>query len=163
MSETAVAPGKRKVDYRGRNLSRQRFYSVDFSNQDLSKCLMKNTLFHGCNFDDADMSESECEGSEFFGSTFRNTICYRTNFKDAKLANTVFAPKDAFGITVSLQCKSFENMQVPQLWFLSWLLFSSMMIPDPGPIKQDFHADVLGIIGAERYVKLKALFGKRNF
>ena len=117
MSAVQQLANLRDSDYRKMDLCRKRFYSVDFSDLDLSDLKMKYSLMHNCCFDRANMSNTDCEGSEFFGSTFRDTTCYRTNFKDAKLANTVFQPKDAFGITLTLHCKTFENMRVPQIWF----------------------------------------------
>lgn len=149
-------------DYRKMDFCRGRFYSVDFSGLDLSGLKMKYSLMHNCNFNNCNMSNTDCQGSEFFGSTFIDTNCYRTNFRDAKLANTIFAPKDAFGITVTLHCKSFENMRVPQLWYLSWLMLATMMIPDQTPIKENFKDKLIGVIGAERYVKLQNLLRKRN-
>lgn len=143
-------------------LSRQRFYKHDFSGQDLSKAKMKHSLFSECNFDNADMSEADCQGSEFFGSTFRDTKLYRTNFADAKLANTVFMPRDAFGITLTMNCKTFENMQVSQLWLLSFLMLGSMMLPETEPVKTDFRDGILAVIGAERYTKLRAMFARRE-
>ncbi len=143
------------------DLSRQRFYSRDFSGQDLRKVSMRGSLFSSCNFDSADLSEADCTGSDFQGSSFDQTTCYRTNFKDATLAGTRFNPKDCFGMTLTLQCKTFQGMKVGALWFYAWLLFATMMHPFGDT--SDMVDRVVTAIGPERWVKLKALFGKRQF
>lgn len=143
------------------DLSRQRFYGRDFTGMDLRRAAMRSSLFMNCNFTNADMAEADCSGSDFQGSIFEQTNCYRTNFKDAVLANTKFNPKDCFGMTVSLQCKTFKGMKVGALWFFAWLLFATMMHPfgsEAGLVDR-----VVEAIGAERWVKLKAVFGKREF
>lgn len=148
------------INYRDQDLSHKRFYSVNFSGQNLSKCKIKGSLCYQCNFDDADLSEADCEGTDFTGSTFLRTNCYRANFRDASLAATVFEPKDAFGITVTLQCRTFQDMRVSALWWFGWLIFGTAMHPTgtAEPVKDN----LIAAIGAERYAKLKSLFLKRE-
>lgn len=154
--------GNLKTDYRNVDLSRQKLYNVDFSNQDLSRLKIRQSLCYHCNFDNANLSEADCEATEFLGSTFRGTNCYRTNFKDAKLAATVFEPKDAFGITVTLQCKTFDQIKMSELWFYGWLIFATMMRPGNIQTQEELLNKLIAMIGAERYVKLKGLFSKRE-
>lgn len=151
-----------KKDYRGQDLSRKKFYQVDFSKQDLSRMKMRQSLFHRCNFDDADMTESDCEGTEFIGSTFRDTVMYQTNCKDAKLAGTVFMPKDAFGLTITLRCKTFDKMKVSPLWWYVWLMFGSLMQPGSVADTEELHNRLIQAVGPERYVKLTSLLHKRE-
>lgn len=151
-----------KKEYRGRDLSRQRFYQVDFSSQDLSKLKLRQSLFHRCNFDAADMTETDCEGSEFFGSTFRNTVMYRTNCKDAKLAGCVFEPKDCFGITVTLQCKTFDKMKVSPMWWYVWMCFAGLMLPGSVRECEELQNRLIQAVGPERYVRLTTLMSKRE-
>jgi len=160
-----VTPEKYKKDYRAVNLSNQKIYSKDFSGQDLSKLKMRNSLFYQCNFSNADLTETDCSGSEFFGSSFVDAICYRTNFADAKLAGADFRPKDCFGITLTMTCKTFDEMKVSPLWWLGLATFLTMMKPVKVGAKDEDLVDKLigGVFGAERYVKLRALFSKREF
>lgn len=152
-----------KTDYRGQDLSRRKFYSTDFSGQDLSHVRMRQSLFHRCNFDNANMTEADCEGSEFFGSTFRDTVCYRMNAKDAKLAATIFEPKDCFGMTVTLQCKTFDKMKVSTLWWLVWLMFASTMRPGKTVAEEEeWQNKMIAMIGSERYIHLRSLMTKRE-
>lgn len=152
-----------KQDYRTVDLCRKKLYNVNFSGQNLSKLKMRQSLFMGCNFDKADLTETDCEGSEFLGSSFKESILYRTNFRDAKLAGTIFEPRDCYGMTISLTCATFREMKVSQIWWLGFVFFSTLMRPYQGPIHEDLVEKLIGgVLGAERYVKLHALFGKRE-
>jgi hypothetical protein len=149
---------------RTEDLSKKRFYNRDFSGLDLSRLKLRHSVFYNCNFNSSNLSETDCEGSEFFGSTFIDSVCYRTNFKDAKLAGTTFAPKDCMGMTVTMQCQTFDGMKVSPLWFLCWLLMATMMVPGDGVFGKgsELVDKLINVIGTERYLKLRGLFGKRN-
>lgn len=152
-----------KTDYRGKDLSRQKFYSEDFSMQDLRKVKLRQSTFHRCNFDGADMTEAECEGSEFSGSSFRNTNCYRTNFKDAKLGATIFEPKDCFGMTLTLQCSTFTNMKISTVWWMVWVMFASMMKPGRSVAEEEaLQNQLITAVGSEQYVRLRSHLQKRE-
>jgi uncharacterized protein YjbI with pentapeptide repeats len=146
-----------------KDFSRQRFYSTDFSGQDLRRAQMRSSVFYNCKFDNADMTEADCTGSEFTGSSFEQTNCYRTNFRDAALAGTHFNPKDCMGMTITLSCKTFKGMKVGALWFYAYLLFATMMHPFGTETSSTLVDKVIDAIGTDRWVKLKALFGKREF
>jgi hypothetical protein len=61
-----------------------------------------------------------------------------------------------------MQCQTFKGMRVSQLWWMSFLIFASMMIPDKFPIEEPLADNLIVLIGAERYVKLRALFRRRE-
>lgn len=159
---TPIPTSKWKTDYVGQDLSKQKLYFKDFRYQDLTRARMRGSLFYNCNFDEANLTDADCEGSEFVGSTFRNSTCYQTNFRNAKLAATVFEPKDCFGMTITLRCATFTDMKVSQLWWFGWLIFATQMRPDRFPIQEQLLDNLIAMIGAERYTKLRALFEKRN-
>lgn len=145
-----------------RSLARQKFKGTDFSGQDLSHQDLSHSTFEFCNFDRANLTEANCEWSSFVGSSFRDTLCYRTNFKDAKLGATKFYPKDAFQCTLTMDCKTFENAEMGQLWWYAFLMFAASTNPASAPVKEDLKGKLIALIGAERYVKLKQLLGRRN-
>ena len=144
------------------NLSGVSFEGRDFSGQNLSEKNLSHSFFKRCSFDDANLTDAICEGSSFPGCTFRRSICYRTNFANAKLAGTVFAPRDCYGMTISLNCDTFRSMRVSQLWYCAWLLFATQMEVTPGPIKENLRDGVISVLGAERYVRLAKLFQRRE-
>lgn len=142
------------------DLSGKKFYNRSFKGMNLAKKKMRGSLFFQCCFDDADLSESDGTGSDFTCSTFRNTNLYCTNWMNAKLSGIVFEPKDAFGITWTMACKTFDGMRVSPLWSMAWLYFFTIMKPQGQAA--DMVDKVIAAIGAERYAKLTALFSKRQ-
>lgn len=144
------------------NLSGVAWTGRDFTGQNLRGRKLNHSKFIACNFDKADLTEANCEWCDFTGSTFRDTMCTRTNFKDARLVGTVFEPKDCYGMTITLQCQTFQGMKISQLHWYSWLILASMMTPASGPVKGDLTDRLINAIGAERYVKMKNLFRNRE-
>lgn len=140
-----------------------KYERVDYSGQDFRASSLSRMVFHHCNFDGCNLTDVDCEGTDFSGSSFRRALCTRTNFRNAKLANTVFEPQDCYGMTITMDCKTFENARVSQLWWYGWLLFGAMMIPAIGPVKGNLRDVLIATIGAERFVKLRALFTRREF
>jgi uncharacterized protein YjbI with pentapeptide repeats len=146
----------------GVDLSNQKFQGVDFSSQNLAKKKVTGSKFINCSFDDADMSEGDFEHCDFTGSSFRRTNLYYTSFKRSKLACTVFEPRNVYGITFTLECKTFQNMMIDQANWYYYVMLASMMIPGKVPVKENLVDKLIAMIGAERYVKLKALFERRE-
>jgi hypothetical protein len=144
------------------DMSRKKFYNQDFSGKDFSHKKMRSSFFYRCTFDNTDMSHADAEGSEFVGCSFVDTTCYYTNFKDAKLAGNTFKPKDCYGMAVTMSCKTFDGMETRQLWWYGMLMFATMMVPDQEPVNEDLNAKLIALIGAERYVKLRSMFQKRE-
>jgi hypothetical protein len=134
----------------------------DFSGQPLRNKVFKGLKFQDCNFDRADLSYADCSYASFISCSFKDSICYRTNFKDSILANSVFEPADCYGMTITLNCKTFENVQLSQQWWFSMLIFLASMIPASGPVKEDLRAKLIEMIGAVRYTKLRAIFERRD-
>ncbi len=144
------------------NLSGVKFEGKDFSGQNLTKAKLKGSIFRSCNFDRTDMTEADCEGSDFSGSSFVKSILTYANFRNAKLAGTDFQPDDCYGITLTFACKTFENMNVGQIWWYSWLTLTASMLPVSRPVPGDLRGGLITLIGAQRYLKLKEMFGRRN-
>jgi len=144
------------------SLTRQRFEKVDFSGQDLEKADLSFSVFHGCNFDGANMSESNCEGCDFTGSTFRRTKMYRLNGRNAKFAATIFEPIDCYGITLTFDCLTFQSVHIGQLWWYAILSMIASMWPAPAPVKEPLRDNLIALIGAQRYVKLKQMLQARQ-
>jgi hypothetical protein len=142
------------------DLSGKRFHGRSFRGQNLARRKMKGSVFIHCCFDDADLTKADCSNSDFTASSFRNTILYGTNFANSRLAGTIFEPKDCFGMTVTLQCRTFDSMKMSPLWSMGWLAFFLMM-KHSGPAAH-LPDEIIAAIGAERYAKIMSLFGKRE-
>ena len=134
----------------------------DFRTQDLSHQDMSHSRFRRCNFDDANMSFVNGEGTSFIGSSFRRTNCYRFNAKDAELGATIFEPSDCYGMTVTLQCKTFTEMNVSKQWWYCWLILLTLMRPILRIGEDEIRDMLIAHIGAERYVRLRDKFRQRD-
>lgn len=66
-------------------------------------------------------------------------------------------------MVVSLQCSTFINMSTSQLWFYCWLMFATQMLPADGVFAKNLRDQLVGFIGAERYVHLTKMFERRSF
>lgn len=147
------------VRERAKSFYNQKFYSQDFSGQNLCNADMRCGSFINCNFNDSDMSYANCEGANFRGSSFVGTRCYRTNFKDASLASATFEPKDAFGATFTFACESFDGMKPAKLWWYMWLM---MLLRMKAP-EENMELDVIRAIEPDRYAGLQQLMRQRTF
>jgi hypothetical protein len=157
----------RQVDYSASDtplpkLSYRHFAECNFSGRDMAGKKMDHSLFIRCCFDRSNMSNAEAEWSSFDYSSFKETKLSYTSFKESSLTGTIFEPSDAYGMTLTLQCKTFQGIRISQLWFLCWLLFGSMMTAAKYPVDEPWNDKLIALIGAERYVKLKALFCRRE-
>lgn len=146
----------------GINLAGSEFMQCNFSAANLAGARCSGSKFLECNFDLANLTQADCSDSKFVACTFRKTNCYRTNFKDSILQSSVFEPADCYGMTVSLTCRTFMNMQVSQQWWYGWLYMATLMVPATHPVS-NVRESLIAAIGAARYVQLKRLFLNRTF
>lgn len=141
-------------------LAKQKFFRKDFSGQDLSGQDLSHSDFICCNFKDANLSNANCSFSDFTGSNLANTKCTHTNFMKSCLA-CHFYPSDAYGMTLTLECRTFKAMQISKMWWYGFIYFGMLMTPelDKGKDSRDY---IITAIGKERYLRLTALFRRRE-
>lgn len=142
------------------DLSYGNYFNQDFAGMDLKGIPMHHSKFNLCKFIDADISGNDCSHSDFSGSNLTNVRCNGTNFAHSILSCRFF-PKDAFGITVTLECRTFQGMLVSKLWWFAWVYFALIMVPekDKGTNLNDL---LIAALGADRYIKLKQIFDARR-
>jgi hypothetical protein len=137
-------------------LTNKKFYREDFSGRNMDHADLRCGSFIECNFDKASLRYANCEGANFFGSSFKGSNLYRTNMKDAILERTKFFPKECFGITLTLKCETFKDMEIEPTWLLCWMFFPSLMnVPEKVLDK------LIQFIGPDRYIRFKAVFNRR--
>lgn len=140
--------------YEGADLSGKYYEGWDFT----------GCTFIACNFDDCNLNGADFTGCDLIGSTFRRTHCRYTNFRMAMLHHTVFDPADAYGMTLTCRCETFDNMHVSQLYWFAFIMYGTLMDPEKDrPLKTDLKAELIGMIGAERYHRLSQMFMSRSF
>ena len=72
------------------DLSGQVFENRDFSGWRMSKVLLNNSKFIGCNFSNADLSEISAINSEFKDTNFTKAALYRANLSRSLVTNSNF-------------------------------------------------------------------------
>jgi len=141
-------------------LSRKKFFRKDFSGQDLSGQDLSYSEFVCCNFTDANLSNANCSHSDFTGSVLERTKCTHTNFMKTRLA-CAFRPSDAYGMTLTLECKTFKGMVISKIWWHGFVYFAMLMKPEEDNGK-DLRDKIIEAFGVERYAKIKRLFATRE-
>lgn len=139
---------------------KQTYFRKDFSGQDLSGQDLSSTQFTCCNFTDTNLSGADCSNCDFTGSLIVRTKCTNTNFANTCLA-CKFEPSDAFGITWTLNCRTFTGMSTSKLWWFSNLYFSMLMRPELDKGK-DLRDELKKVFGEDRLGRLKDLFRRRQ-
>ena len=144
---------------RGKSFYNQKFFGSDFSGQDLNHSDFRCCTVVDCNFSNADLSYANFEGANCRGANFTGTRCYRTNFKDAALAGSIFEPKDVFGMTITMSCETVDGAKVSRMWWYIWLMMAMRMkAPD-----EEAKIRLVQAIEPERYAGLRRLFDTREF
>jgi hypothetical protein len=135
-------------------------FRTDYSGQDLSGQDLSCTDFICCRFDQADLSDANCTGCDFTGSSMKGTKCTRTNFTNAKLA-CIFYPRDCYGMTLTLHCRTFTGMSISRMWWYGFLYCAMLMQPEFEEGK-DPRDTLIALMGSEKYLKIKSLFTRRQ-
>lgn len=137
------------------------YFREDFSGQDLSGKDLSSTEFVACNFTKADLSNADCSNCDFTASILKDTKCTNTNFSHSCLA-CMFHPSDCFGMTLTLDCRTFSRMNISLKWWFSFLYFAMQMVPEKekgidlrDKLKQE-------VIGSQRFERLQTLFKNRQ-
>lgn len=137
---------------------KKRYYRADFSGLNLANASFRYATVIECNFTDANLSYANFENANCWGSDFTGANMYRTNMKDAVLASTKFHPRDCFGLTVTLTCDTVDKMDVNDKVWSYWLYMGTMF-----KTSDEKKAQLMSILGEEKYAALERLFKERQF
>lgn len=134
----------------------------DFTGQDLRMRRMDHQIYVRCVFDHAILPK-DCSFTEFRQCSFKGTDCREVNFMHSVFPACVFEPEDCYGMTITITCKTFENLHVSQLWFYLWLMMAAAMRPAAEPVQADLRELLISFIGQDRYRKLQLLLVRRSY
>lgn len=163
-NQTTAPPRSNSKSHPTKNFANQKFYQRDFSNQDLSHANFMGATLAECKFNNCDLSYANMEATNCFRADFTGAKLYRTNFRDAVIAQAIMKPKDFFGCTITLVCEAFDGTQLNAVWWYSWLYLAMAM---DGPVdgsepKEKARERLVTALGAERYEALRRMFGART-
>jgi uncharacterized protein YjbI with pentapeptide repeats len=152
---------KPKETPNGKVLINRKFYDTDFSGQDLSHADFRGSTLVNCNFDNANLSYANFEGANCYASSFRQSRLYHTSFKDAVLAKTKLDPRDMFGMTISVSCDTFDEIELGEIWLAAWL-FLPTLGQCPAGIKDEIRGVLKKMLGEERLKQMERTFANRQ-
>lgn len=147
----------------GEDYSGKKFNGRDFSGKFLQYGNFHGATLLNCNFRDCDLRYANFTGANCYGSDFTNSILSRVNMTDCNLQRTIFKPKDAFGITITMKCETFTDMEIDDTWLKVWLFMPCQMkLPETENGKDKPWLDrIILLLGEKTYLKFRQVFANR--
>lgn len=140
-------------DFRGMKLP-----FADFKGKDLRGVDFRSASLVQADFTDANLKCANFEGANCYAAKFTRADLHRVNFKDACLANAQMDAKDLYGVTVTLQCNSFEGLKLSPGWWYGWLFYGYLMDPPSEQAKND----LLALLGPQHFEVLRSQYTRRR-
>ena len=147
------ANGGGRLAFRGMNLP-----DANFEGMELRSADFRNARLPFANFRNANLKYANFESASLHGADFTGANCHRVNFKDADTSGTKMFASDLFGATVTLQCESFQNMELDEGWWWGWL-FYALLMKAPSEEAKD---RLIQAMGPERYMVLRQQYARRE-
>ena len=144
----------------------RKFYGVSFKGMKLKHAPFQLHTFKGCDFTDTDLAYGNLTGAHCYGSNFTGANLYRANMTDCELQDTIFYPRDCFGMTITLRCDTYQGMEIDPIWLQVWQFIPCVMkLPERkenGNIIKDYWLNkIIAMIGSSAYLKMKQIFSNR--
>lgn len=131
----------------------------DFSGLDLEGADFRGASLVGAKFNEANLKFAHFENANCVGSDFTDAVMHRASLKDTNMSRTKFLPKDAFGLTVTLECKSFQDMEISEGWWGGWLMYGLVMKPPT----EEHRARLIQAIGLAQWEILRSQYANRRW
>jgi pentapeptide repeat protein len=145
--------------FRGLKLQQAVFDDMNLERADFRGCSLAWASFKRCNLKEANFEGTNCSFADFDGANV-----HRANFKDANMCDVKFDVVDAFGITLTMDCKSFYRMKPNAGFYLGLLFYGFLMDPVQSDTfnPEDFKEKLSVLFGPERYTTLRNLYATRQ-
>jgi uncharacterized protein YjbI with pentapeptide repeats len=139
-----------------KDFSGKKFYKEDFSGLKLQHANFSMTTCIECNFTDTDLKFANFRGANCMGSNFTRTNLCRVNMADCILEHTIFDPRDAFGLIITLRCETFSGMKMGRTWRNVW-----HFIPALTDIATEEESKLIEFLTPKLWEKFKMVFNRR--
>jgi len=147
------ANGSGKLSFRGLTLP-----DANFEGMELRSADFRNARMPFANFRNANLKFATFESASLHGADFTNANLHRANFKDADTSGTKMLARDLFGVTITLQCTSFQDMQLDEGWWYGFLFYGLLMKPP----SKEAEERLIAALGPERYMVLRRQYANRS-
>lgn len=128
----------------GKHYANLKLRGTVFAGRDLANADFRGAELIECDFTGCNLSCAKFMGANCWGANFTHARLYKANFTQAILSRANFNAADVRGITVTLNCDTFENIQLPKKW-MNALLFMVSLADIPVEVQDKLHH----IIGEE--------------
>lgn len=148
-----------QINKSGQKFRGLKLYEADFSGMDLSKADFRGASCPYANFENCNCRMINAEGGNFTMSKWTGADLHRANFKDATLCDAdMRGVKDFFGITLSMDCKTWKGLKLDPGAYYGFLFYGFLMEPPTEEVKDK----LITFFGAERYTTLRDLYANRR-
>lgn len=130
----------------------------DFSDLDLRSADFRNARIPFGKFHRTNLKYANFESALLHGCEFIDSNCHRMSLKDADMSGMIFRPKDALGLTITLECKSFQDIEVDPGYWWGWIFYALLMKPP----SEEAHDSVIQAMGLERWEVLRRDYAVRQ-
>jgi len=148
-----ILKGGRPYKFRGLKLS-----NFDFSGMDLHNADFRNASVPYANFSKCSLRFANFEGANCYGANFNEADCHRINLKDAVLSDAVMTAADLYGATITLECRSFQGLELSPGWWYGFLFYGLLMKPP----SQEAEEKLIACLGMDRYSVLRDQYARRR-
>lgn len=143
----------------GKKFRALKLYEADFSGLDLEKADFRGASCPYANFENCNCKMMNAEGANFTLTKWSGANLHRANFKDATLCDADWrGVKDLFGITLSMDCKTWKGLKLDPGYWYGFLFYGLLMEPPTEEAKDKLTA----FFGPERYNTLRDLYAVRR-
>lgn len=142
-----------------KSFKNMKLIGADFHGRNLKGADFSNASIVGADFTDTDLEYANFEGANAYGANFTNSKLRRANFRNASLEETKMLASDLYGVTITLECKSFRGMQVQPGWYYGFLFYGLLMKPP----SKEAEEGLIQFLGVERYQTLRSQYLRRSF
>lgn len=147
--------GGRGKDFRGLHL-----HGVDFTGMNLERADFRSARCAYANFSKTNCKEANFEGAHIEFTTWHGANCRRMNLKDAAMQDADMSQvTDFFGVTVTMECRSWIHLKLPPGFWYGYLFYGLLMEPPDNDAKERLQV----FFGAERFKTLRDLYCTRQF
>jgi uncharacterized protein YjbI with pentapeptide repeats len=133
--------------------------NIDFSGHNLQGADFRGAAVPYCNFSRCNLKFANFENANCYGTQFEDADLHRANFKDAQMSDSsIGMAKDLYGVTFTLECKSFQGIKIDSGWWYGWLFYGLLMKPP----SQEAEDKLIQMMGIERYSVLRDQYARRR-
>lgn len=153
LTEAEIKNSRNKKYPRGTDFTGLKLVHADFRGATLVECI----------FDDADCKYANFESANCWGASFVGANMHRANIANACFENTDFRPRDCFGLTLTLHCRTFTNWRVDHEMMKLWFFMpTTWRLPEVKGMSDFWKRKIIAAIGEDRLNKYKMIFQTRQ-